>query len=93
MVIWEKTARLVPAMAVLAMMLLLQSQPFRARTDLVALNVRVVDENERLVSDLQHEAFNVTENGRAQPIVHFASGEIRLSIIVAPKNFQRHRAV
>jgi hypothetical protein len=80
-------------MAVLAPTMLLQSQSFRTRIDLVALNVTVVDENERLVPDLQQEAFNVTENGRAQPISCFASGEIPLSIVVAPKNFQRHRAV
>jgi VWFA-related protein len=83
MVIWGEAARLVPAVAVLVPIMLLQSQPFRTRTDLVALNVTVVDENGRPVPDLQQEAFNVTEDGRAQPIAHFASGEIPLSIVVA----------
>src|SRR5258707_868733 len=83
MVIWWKSARLVPVMAVLAPIMLLQSQPFRARTGLVALNVTVVDQNGRPVANLAQEAFTVTEDGRAQPIAHFASGEIPLSIVVA----------
>jgi Ca-activated chloride channel homolog len=82
MLIWWKAASCVPLAAVLAA-LLLQSQPFRTRTDLVALTVTVLDDKGAPRPGLTQDAFTVTDDGVPQPIAHFASGEIPISLVVA----------
>lgn len=82
MLIWWKAARAVPAIAALAPFLL-QSQPFRTRTDLVALTVTVLDDKGIPRPGLPQDAFTVTEDGVPQPIAHFAAGEISISLVVA----------
>jgi Ca-activated chloride channel family protein len=60
------------------------TQPaFRSRTDLVALNITVVDEKGVPVGGLTQDAFTVIEDGRPQAIQHFASGRVPISIVVA----------
>jgi Ca-activated chloride channel family protein len=56
---------------------------FRARTDLVALNVTVLDDNGAPVGGLTRDAFTVTEDARPQPIEHFASDDVPISLVVA----------
>ena len=55
-------------MAVLAG--LLQTPPFRARTDLVAVNVTVLDDKGMPLPRLGEDAFTMTEDGIPQRIAH-----------------------
>ena len=48
-------------------------------TDLVNLNVRVIDRNNRPVGDVRQEDFQVFENGVAQPIFSFSREEVPIS--------------
>jgi Ca-activated chloride channel family protein len=48
-------------------------------TDLVNLNVRVIDRNNHPIGDLRQEEFHVFENGVAQPIFHFSKEEVPIS--------------
>jgi hypothetical protein len=57
--------------------------PFRTRTDLVALNVTVLDDKGVPVGGLNRDAFTVTEDARPQPIEHFASDDVPISLVVA----------
>jgi VWFA-related protein len=82
MLIWWKTASLVPLTVVLAAAES-QAPAFRSRTDLVALTVTVLDDKGLPVPRLAQAAFTVTEDGKPQPIAHFASGEIPISLVVA----------
>ena len=82
MLIWWKTASLVPLTVVLAAAPW-QAPAFRSRTDLVALTVTVLDDKGMPVPRLDRAAFTVTEDGRSQPIEHFASGEMPISLVVA----------
>jgi Ca-activated chloride channel homolog len=82
MLIWIEAASLVPLTAVLAAGVV-QSPAFRARTDLVAMTVTVLDDKGVPVPDLPQGAFTVTEDGRARPIAQFANGGVPISIVVA----------
>jgi VWFA-related protein len=55
---------------------------FRARTDLVALQVTVIDEQHRYVSGLQAEDFGVLEEGVPQTVSLFAAGTAPLDLIL-----------
>lgn len=48
-------------------------------TDLVNLNVRVIDRNNRPIGDVRQEEFHVFENGVPQPIFHFSREEVPIS--------------
>jgi len=70
-------AFLVPAQA------LQNTAPFRARTDLVALNVTVLDEHDQFVGGLSRDAFAVTEDGVPRSIEQFTSDPAALSMVLA----------
>ncbi|MBA2733869.1 MAG: VWA domain-containing protein [Acidobacteria bacterium] len=48
-------------------------------TDLVALNVRVIDRNNRPIGNIRQEDLNVFENGVPQPIFSFSKEEVPVS--------------
>src|SRR4051812_7369223 len=48
-------------------------------TDLVNLNVRVIDRNNRPIGDLRQEDFHVLENGVPQQIFYFSKEEVPIS--------------
>jgi Ca-activated chloride channel homolog len=48
-------------------------------TDLVNLNVRVIDRNNRPIGDVRKEEFQVYENGVPQPIFFFSKEEVPVS--------------
>lgn len=48
-------------------------------TELVNLNVRVIDRNNRPIGDLRQGDFQVFENGVAQPIFYFSKEEVPIS--------------
>ena len=56
---------------------------FRSRTDLVALNVTVTDEQSQVVRGLTRDAFAVTEEDAPRPIEQFAAASVPLSLVVA----------
>ena len=60
-----------------------QRPVFRARTNLVAMNVTVMDENGAVVRGLTQDVFTVTEDGEAQPIAQFAAASVPLSLVIA----------
>jgi Ca-activated chloride channel homolog len=60
-----------------------QEAIYRARTDLVVLQVAVVDQEHRFVTGLEREDFAVYEDGVAQPIALFASSAAPLDALVA----------
>jgi len=51
-----------------------QTPTFASRAQLVVLSATAVDSRGRPVTDLRREEFRVIEEGRPQPIVHFAEG-------------------
>jgi Ca-activated chloride channel family protein len=51
----------------------------KVETDLVNLNVRVIDRNNRPIGDVRQEEFHVFENGVPQPIFHFSREEVPIS--------------
>jgi Ca-activated chloride channel family protein len=60
------------------------SQPaFRSQTELVALNITVTDDNGSVVQGLRPQAFTVSEDGKPQPIIQFASDPVPLTLAVA----------
>lgn len=60
-----------------------QRPAFRARTDLVALNVTVTNEQGSAVRGLTQDVFTVMEDGKPQPIAQFATEAVPLSLLVA----------
>jgi Ca-activated chloride channel family protein len=58
------------------------SSTFRARTDLVALQVSVVDAQGRSISDLRIEDFAVFEEGMRQPVTLFATSTSPVDIML-----------
>lgn len=54
----------------------LEDQEIRIETELVNINVRVVDRNNRPVSNLQKSDFKVFEDGVEQQIEFFSKGEV-----------------
>jgi Ca-activated chloride channel family protein len=62
----------------------LAMQPaFHSRTDLVAMNVTVVDGRGNFVRGLTQDAFTVTEDLQLQPIAQFAAETVPLSLVIA----------
>ena len=57
--------------------------PFRTGTDLVALSVTVLDDQGAPVGELSRDAFTVTEDAHPQPLEHFASDDVPISLVVA----------
>jgi VWFA-related protein len=55
----------------------------RSQTELVALNVTVIDEKGNVVRGLTQDAFTVTEDGKPQPIVQFTGDPVPLSLAIA----------
>ena len=53
---------------------------FRTGIELVQMSVTVVDEDERLVGDLQREDFEVFEDGERQTVTHFTRDRVPLSV-------------
>ncbi|HMF55360.1 MAG TPA: VWA domain-containing protein, partial [Pyrinomonadaceae bacterium] len=51
----------------------------RVNTDLVTLNVRVVDRNNRPINDARQPQFHVFENGVEQPIEFFSTEEVPIT--------------
>ena len=49
-----------------------QQPTFRAKADLVPIDVRVIDSNGKPITDLEADDFTIRENGVAQAIRHFA---------------------
>jgi VWFA-related protein len=68
---------------VLGATVLAQPPAFRARTELVAMNVTVVDAKGTPVRGLAREAFTVSEDGQPRAIEQFANGHVPLSLVVA----------
>ena len=62
---------------------LVMQPAFHSRTDLVAMNVTVVDEHGNVVRGLTQDAFAVTEDLQPQPIVQFAADAVPLSLVIA----------
>ena len=60
-----------------------QRPVFRARTNLVTMNVTVMDENGAVVGGLTQDVFTVTEDGEAQPIAQFAAASVPLGLVIA----------
>jgi len=60
-----------------------QHAMFRAQTDLVALNVTVMDDKGLPVRGLSRDAFTIKEDDRPQSIAQFANDDIPLSLVVA----------
>ena len=63
----------------------------RVNTELVTLNVRVIDRNNRPVDNVQQSEFRVFENGVSQPIETFTREEVPISYGLAVDNSQSMR--
>ncbi len=63
----------------------------RVNTELVTLNVRVIDRNNRPVDNVQQSEFRVFENGVPQPIETFTREEVPISYGLAVDNSQSMR--
>jgi Ca-activated chloride channel family protein len=59
-----------------------QAAQFRSGTELVVLQVSVVDQQRRLISGLSQEDFAVFEEGRSQPVSLFASTTAPLDLML-----------
>lgn len=53
--------------------------PIRVETNLVNLNVRVIDRNNRPINNVQQSEFRVFENGAPQPVQFFSKEEVPIS--------------
>ncbi len=53
---------------------------FRSGVDLVQVTATVVDEDGRLVGDLDRDDFEITEDGRPQTLTHFTRDRVPLSL-------------
>ena len=58
-------------------------EPIKVETDLVNLNVRVVDRNNRPVNDVKREEFKVYEDGVEQEIFNVVTEEVPISYGIA----------
>jgi len=54
-------------------------KPIRVETNLVNLNVRVIDRNNRPINNVQQSEFHVFENGLPQPVQFFSKEEVPIS--------------
>jgi Ca-activated chloride channel family protein len=71
------------ALALAVWVVHIPAQPlFRGHTDLVALQVTVVDQQHRVVPDLRVEDFRVFEDGQPQTVSLFAAGTAPLDLML-----------
>jgi Ca-activated chloride channel homolog len=56
-----------------------ENETLKIDTDLVNLNVRVIDRNNRPIGDIRKEEFHVFENGVPQQIFYFSKEEVPIS--------------
>lgn len=56
-----------------------EKETLKIDTDLVSLNVRVIDRNNRPIGDVRQDEFQVYENGVPQPIFSFTKEEVPIS--------------
>jgi Ca-activated chloride channel family protein len=56
-----------------------ENESLKIDTDLVNLNVRVIDRNNRPIGDVKQNEFQVFENGVPQPIAYFSREEVPIS--------------
>ncbi len=65
-----------------------QEEPFTIRTDvrLVVLHVTVVDRDDRLITDLTRESFQVSEDGKQQAIKDFKQEDVAVSVGILVDN-------
>ena len=56
-----------------------EKETLKIDTDLVSLNVRVIDRNNRPIGDVRQDEFQVYENGVPQPIFSFSKEEVPVS--------------
>jgi VWFA-related protein len=59
-----------------------QPAPFRSAADIVSVFATVTDRDGRSVRDLSIADFQVTDNGRRQPIVVFSQGEAPITTVI-----------
>ena len=60
----------------------LQTEPFRANTQLVSVYATVKDKTGRLVPNLTKDDFTVYDNGKPQPLSYFGNDLLPFSIVV-----------
>src|SRR5688572_28524278 len=75
-------AVLVAAGAVAVDARLSKQTPFRAAGDSVPVYVTVTDKDERLVTDLDRDRFQISDNGKAQPITLFDASPQPIRLVV-----------
>ena len=70
-----------------------EDEVYRINTNLVNLNVRVVDRNNRPVNDVRQEEFRVFENGVPQPIEFFTKEEVPINygLVIDNSGSLRHQ--
>jgi Ca-activated chloride channel family protein len=56
-----------------------ENETLKINTDLVNLNVRVIDRNNRPIGDVQKDEFRIYENGVPQPIFSLSKEEVPIS--------------
>ena len=76
-------AALIVSLMTAATILRAQAPLFRTQTELVALNVTVLDDKGALVGGLSQDAFTVTEDGEQKPIAHFSAQRAPISLVIA----------
>jgi Ca-activated chloride channel family protein len=69
-----------PALIALSALLLLAQQTFRSGVNAVPVYATVVDRDGRFVPDLTAADFEITDNGRPQPITVFQSGTMPITM-------------
>jgi VWFA-related protein len=68
------------ALIALSTLALVPQQTFRSGVDMVPIYASVVDRNGRFVPDLTAADFEITDNGRPQPITVFESGTMPITM-------------
>src|SRR6187399_2534823 len=82
----SRALALVPVVLVLALGVVLsgarQRPEFRGGTNTVSVFATALDENQRLVTDLSADDFEVFDNGVKQPITVFANDQQAITVVV-----------
>jgi Ca-activated chloride channel family protein len=82
MMLWVRTATALGFLAVAQGAVVAQQPTYRAQTELVNLNVTVVDAQARPVEGLTEDQFEVFEDGVRQELKFFAPGEMPLDVAI-----------
>jgi len=77
-----RAIRLIIAVAALGATLTAQEPTFRGATRTVAVYATVMGSDQRLVPDLQRDAFVITDNGRRQELALFASDTQPITVVM-----------